>query len=502
MSRRLRAKYRSNSKRGRESGLGTGIAPWCGRSSHSASGGPNTRPQIERRSDLRYRCCWSALVVLLATVAVCPSDAWAQESTAGSRPPGDGLSVTGIGVSGSYFSQSVPKGIETFQDVFRGSGGAISGSSGLRWRRTRRDSYLSLSGSGVYGARISQGNNKNWNEGVDLISQRRIAKSWHMGVGGGHSITNFDEAMFAGTQLAHITETNYTYRQLAPGLLRGASGVPALDTTNAFAPDLSQAQFLFGRRVENEYAEANIGYGRRRILFNVLGAASRIVHRNDGFDLPDDFLPDVRSMNVGADLTYSISRTTQAIFGAQFIRSGSVSGGYYSGGSGYASINHYFRRRWFMEGRIGGGTTTGTASHNNVIYGVGVGFKTSAHSFMASHGRDMTHMYLSALGPASAYFQSSGVSWYFSPPGAKWSTQTSFSHFKDQPPGHIEAPTSWIGTGSFIQQIGREFSLSLLYSTARTGARRYIQDGRHYRLREDGARVSLTWSPRALRRLL
>ena len=440
-------------------------------------------------------------MVLLATVAVCPSDARAQDSATQGRSPEDGLSVTGIGVSASYFSQSVPKGVETFQDVFRGSGEAIAGSSGLRWRRTRRDSYVSLSGSGVYGARISQGNSKNWNEGIDLTTQRRLGKRWHGGVGGGHSITNFDEAMFAGTRLAHITETSYDYRQLAPGLLRGESGVPALDTTKAFAPDLSQAQFLFGRRVESEYVEGNLGYGKRRILFNVLGAASRIAHQDDGFDLPDALSPDVRSVSAGADLTYSVSRTTQMIFGAQAIHSGSQSG-YYSGGSGYASVNHYFRKRWFMEGRAGAGTTTGGASHNNVIYGIGVGFKTTAHSFMASHGRDMTHMYLSSLGPASAYFQSSGVSWYFERPGAKWSTQTSFSHFKDQPPGHIEAPTSWIGTTSFNQQIGKSFSLSLLYSTARTGARRYIQDGRHYRLREDGARVSFMWSPRALRRLL
>ena len=450
---------------------------------------------------LTYPRFWSAFAMLLMIAGTCPQGAWAQEGPGKGRVPGDGLTITGVGGSASYFSQSVPSGVDAFEDVFRGSGGALSASSGLRWRRTRQRSFLSVNAAGVYGARISQGNAKNWNEAVDLMTQTRIGRSWHAGASGGQSITNFDEALFAGTQLSQITATSYSFQQLAPGLLRGASGDPALDSTNAFAPDLSQARFLFGRRVESEFVEANLGYGRRRIIFNVMGAGSRIVHLDDGLDLPGAFSPEVRSLNGGADLTFSISRRTQMIFGAQYIHAGSISG-YYDGGSVFASMNHYFRRRWFTEGRIGGGTTTGGASHNNVIYGVGLGFRTSAHSIMASHGRDMTRMYLSALGEASAYFQTTGVSWYWSPRRARWSTQTSFSHFKDQPPGHIEAPTSWIATASFVRQLGRQYSLSVMYSTARTGARRYIQEGHHYRLREDGARVSFTWSPGLRRGLL
>ena len=104
-------------------------------------------------------------------------------------------------------------------------------------------------------------------------------------------------------------------------------------------------------------------------------------------------------------------------------------------------------------------------------------------------------MYLSALGPASAYFQSSGVSWYWSPRRAQWWAQSGFSQYRDQPPGHIEAPTSWDASATLGRVLGRSYVLSFSYTMARTGARRYIFEGRHYQLHETGARVSFAWNP-------
>jgi hypothetical protein len=171
-----------------------------------------------------------------------------------------------------------------------------------------------------------------------------------------------------------------------------------------------------------------------------------------------------------------------------------------TGASGSFSFQKMARKHWFGSGSIGGGWTNGASNYRTIVYSAGAGFSSNAHTLFGYYNRDISELYVPALGPDSAFFSTLDFSWFWNRPRGRWWSHLTFSHYKDQPPAGIPAPTSWRALETFGRQIGRHFILTTEYSIGKTGARRYIREGKHFQLEENAARVTFSWSPRAFDR--
>jgi hypothetical protein len=306
---------------------------------------------------------------------------------------------------------------------------------------------------------------------------------------------NFDEAMFATSAASQVIGGASDFHSVAGALLN-----PGTATSAGFQPDPTAVRFLFGRRVASAGGSGEIVYApspRLRIGFN--GGASEIRHLNDGTDVVGlDYLK-ATSVAGGGYLTYAPSRLTQIGFEAKAANSDTTLSKA-TGGAGSFTFQRMARKHWFASASVGGGWTNGSSKYQTIVYSGGTGFSSAAHTIFGYYNHDISQVYVPALGPDSAFFSTFNGSWFWGGPRSRWWSHVLFSHYRDQPPAGVPAPTSWRALETVGRQLGRHFFVTAEYSIGKTGARRYIHEGKHYQLEENGARVSVSWSPRALGR--
>jgi len=441
---------------------------------------------------LRPVCLSTALVLLASAVA------WAQESGANDPRRDDGFVVNAVTASGTYFAQSVPQDASVFEDVFLGSGESVSGAVDLQWRRTRRKSLFSLGSTSIYGNRFQQIKRSNWsseasnswNEIASVLATRAFGH-WRITGAADGAVMNFDEAMFATTASSRVVGVSSDFHTAAGALLN-----PATAAADGFQTDPTTVRFLFGRRVASAGGSGDLVYApsqRLQIGFNA--GVAQIRHLNDGTDVIGFDYLQANSAASGGYVTYAPSRWTQMGFEAKGAYSDSTFGKT-TGASGSFSFQKMARKYWFASGSIGGGWTDGTSRFRTIVYSGGAGFSSRAHTFFGYYNRDISELYVPALGPDSAFFSTLNFSWFWTPRRSLWYSKATYSHYRDQPPAGIPAPTSWRMLETFGRQIGRHSLINAEYSIGKTGARRYIHEGKHFQLEENAARVSFSWSPR------
>ena len=301
--------------------------------------------------------------------------------------------------------------------------------------------------------------------------------------------------MFATTASSRVVGVGADFHAAAGALLN-----PDSATAGGFQPDPTTVQFLFGRRVASVGGSGDIVYApspRLQMGFN--GGAAKLKHLNDGTDVIGlDYLQ-ANSAASGGYLTYSPSRWT--VIGVE--GKGAYTNSTFAkttGGSGSVSFQKMARKYWFASGSFGGGWTNGTTTYKTIVYSGGAGFTSSAHTLFGYYNRDISELYVPALGPDSAFFSTLSFSWFWSERRSRWWSHLTYFHYRDQPPAGIPAPTSWRTLETVGRQLGRHFFVTGEYSIGKTGARRYIHAGKHFQLEENAARVSFSWSPRPLDR--
>lgn len=440
------------------------------------------------------------LCLSLVVTFLCVTRGWAQESKEDDVRRDDGFTVNTVSVSGTYFSQSVPADVSVFEDVFLGAGESVSGAANIRWRRTRQRSLVVFDSISAYGSRVQQTKRSNWssdasnswNELASLLATRGVGH-WRFSVSGDGAVMNFDEAMFSTSASSQIIGAASDFRAVAGTLLN-----PATPTAAGLQTDATTVRFLFGRRVASVGGSAEIAYARSpRLLMGLNVGASQIKHLNDGSNVIGlDYLQ-ANNAASGGYVTYSPSKTTTIGVEAKGLYSESTFATT-TGTSGSVSFQKMARKYWFASGSVGAGWTKGPSDYRSVIYTAGGGFTSRAHTFFGYYNRDISELYVPALGPDSAFFSTMSGSWFWSRPRARWWSHISYSHYRDQPPAGVPAPTSWRLLETVGWQTGRHFFVTAEYSIGKTGARRYIRDGKRFQLEENAARLSLSWSPRAL----
>jgi len=435
------------------------------------------------------RVYWLTLAALILA-PVGSRSALAQETT---TPPNDGFRVTSVGVSSTYFSQSVPGDIRTYGDVFLGSGDAVTGSGSLRWSRYRPKSLISVESVTLYGARIQEGISRNWNQDLS-VGLSKTAHRWRFGVSGNGEIMNFDEALFSTTQAVRVVTSGANFPTLASTAFQGQPTDPL--PNSAFQPDFTVERFLLGRRLASMSAEAGVSYvPSPRMSLGFFAGGGQLRHIKDTSDITGFEYPQSTTGHLGADLLYSPSRRTQFGVGANFGRSESAALRY-DGASLTVSLNRTLRRRWFIATSISGGYTTTRLSGNKTIgYSGGFGLKTVSHTLIASYNRTVDNPWVVALGTPSYVGRTTQLTaaWYWSPPRSSWYSIGSFAY--GILTTHLSRPDTSSAIATFGRHLGRNFSLNAEAAFSKVGARRYVQDGRQYHLQQNAYRLTFVWVP-------
>ena len=118
------------------------------------------------------------------------------EPNAAARTPFGILQVEGLSFSETYFSQGIPRGIATYDDVFLGSGISVTGAAGIKWTKTSRKSFAILRILPTYGSRFGDVHSITWNEALSFRYSRLLRPKWTLSFSAGAQVMNFEEALY------------------------------------------------------------------------------------------------------------------------------------------------------------------------------------------------------------------------------------------------------------------------------------------------------------------
>jgi len=411
------------------------------------------------------------------------------------QPPDRGLQLEGLSFSGTYLSQGVPRGITTFNDVFLGSGISVLSAASVKFTRIGTKSFLLVRALPTYGV-LGDGKARTWDHAFSLAYSRILGSKWTMNWSAAAQVMNFDEALFAQSNLAQIASNPIDFENLTGGIFNGKSSDPELNSIaqGAFHPDRGLQSFLLGRRTGTADLGGTLTYAYSpRFLLSAVAGSSLTRHLKESSDPAGVFYPKLNSMSVGMNATYSLSPRTQvgasanvtrSELGLQTLKTNAVS----------AFINRTMSRRWFVQASLGlGSDTYGHERHLNNRYSVGLGFKSFSHTALVAFDRGFDDPY-DLANAALKHARTLNGSWHYARPGSSWWATTSATQliaiYRDVP-----GTDSWDISQAVGRRISRNYSVVVQYTAGRVGAKRYIQDGRQYQLEQTGVRASFIWSP-------
>jgi hypothetical protein len=419
---------------------------------------------------------------------------------AGAQTEEQGLKISGVSFSETYFSQGVPAGITPYNDLFIGSGYSVTAAASIKWSKIREKSFTNIQALPAFSSRFGDLKSKTWNQAVSLRHVRLLAPKWTLSLAASGQVMTLDEALYGESTLTQIATTAITFDDLAGALLRGKSSDPVLsDTANgALQPDHSLEAFLYGRRTANLDARAMLAYNYSpRLTFNAVMGGLFVRHLKDPSDLPGFIYPKVNSTSFGIGATYSLSPRTLIGVSANLVRSQILEVGSVTTNAIAGSINRTLSQRWFVQASLGlGSENTGGFRHLENRYSAGVGYKTYSHTVLFTYDRGLNDPYAQALASLEHSRSLTGT-WHWARPGSPWSVNSAISQLIAIYRG-VPGTNTWLVTESVSRRISRNYSFAVLYTTGRVGAKRYIQDGRQYQLDQTGIRTSFIWSPQRI----
>jgi hypothetical protein len=409
---------------------------------------------------------------------------------------GQGLRITGASISETYFAQAVPDGIVAYGDVFLGSAITVSGAASIKWTRTRAKSFWNVGILPSYGNRFGDTGGRSWNGSALFSYSRRIGSKWTFTLSGAGQVMNFDESLFAPATLTQVASSGANFDDLSSAILRGTSSDPLLTSAayGSLQPNQGLQSFLFGSRNANAGGQASLTYAHSaRLSVSVVAGGLFVRHLNSQSDPTGFTYPQVTSSSTGVSLTYSLSPRTQIGVAGNYVRSQSTLINS-SSRSFSASINRTMSRRWFVQASAGAGSSiTGTSRSDTGIYSVGLGFKTYRHTALVSFNRTLDDPYATALASLQ-HSRGLNVTWHYGRPENPWWVDSVFTQLIAIYKG-VPGTDTWSITETAGRRISRNYAVLVEYTMGRVGAKRYIQDGRQYKLEQTGIRTTFSWSP-------
>lgn len=408
-----------------------------------------------------------------------------------------GPEIVGLSVSDTYFAQSVPDGIATYGDVFRGSGTSLTSAASLKWTRTSARTFLNLRVLSAYGSRFGDLNSRTWNQALSFTYSRKLAGKWTMNWSGSGQIMNFDEAIFADSTLTQVASSAINFDDLAGAVLRGKSSDPELNSTayGSLYPEPGLETFLFGQRTATAAAQATLTYARSPRLSVSLVAGGMLVRGLKDPSYHSNLVyPKVNTTTAGIDAVYSLSPRTQVGVSANMARSEFRGSSTFLTNTFSGSVDRTMSRRWFLQASVGfGSEIMGDDRHLNNRYSAGLGFRTFSSTVLVTYERGLDDPYAVALATLEHARGLTGT-WRFARPGSPWWINSAFTQRVAIYRG-VPGTNTWLTAHTVGRRISRNYSVMVQFTAARVGAKRYIEDGRQYQLEQTGIRTTFIWSP-------
>ena len=380
----------------------------------------------------------------------------------------------------------------------------LGGAASVGWVVSRENTNFSLSYSPSYASNLNYSSLSGANHALTLSVSRKLAAKWHWNASAAGSITNFDQSLFAPSQLSQIVSTTASFDQIAASLLTGTSSNIQLNNllNGVSALDSPAVPALYGNRFFGASANTGISYAptsRLTIGWQVGASRTQPLHSQN-----DNIAPQTiqnantlgqSSLNVG----YSLSPRTSVTVSANASRSlSSVFPRIYTG-TLTATVSRTMSRRWFLNAGAGGGylensVAAGPARQGpQYTYSGGIGFKTFAHTFMVNYNRSLNN---SNLALAGGIFNVATAAWTWSRPGSAWWVQAS-SSYQQQAYSRIPSFNSWNALAGFGRSLAPQLAIQVAYTVGELGNLGYTTSIVNHGGLYNAVRVSFVWSPQA-----
>jgi hypothetical protein len=291
-----------------------------------------------------------------------------------------------------------------------------------------------------------------------------------------------------------------TFDELTQGVLAGKYTNDQLASLLTGAPVVeSPAQFLFyGNRMFTSSATSSLSYAHSQRLsftFGLDGARTQHLSNNVHELARYTYLvPRTTSGGASVGLSYSLSPKTVLGFSANSIRTFSTLQDAYSS-SASLSLGRTLGRRWFAQLQAGAGRidpvrqTYLTSRGTQALGGANLGYKTYAHTFMASYQRTISDVY--GIG-ATTTLSLTGA-WHWARPGRNWWMDATFGQQRMLGSG-LSSLDSWRATAGLGRKLTRHTAVQMQYAYASysTAAQ---SNAFYHDMTQHAVRLSLAWRP-------
>jgi hypothetical protein len=366
----------------------------------------------------------------------------------------------------------------------------------LGWSRAMPKSGISVVYSPAYVQGFYFNSFHELNHSFALNANYALPGKWRISASATAVVSDFSQLLFAPTQYGSIASAPATFDELAAAMLTGNSTNPALASLVSSAPAVTSpgTAYLYGRREFSTATQLNLSYARTgRSTFNISISGVRIQNIDSATSGDHRFyLPKTMAGSGSFGWSYALSPRTQ--IGAS-VSAGRTLSSYLDAytTTANASIGRTMSRRWFLQASGGAGYITPVYQARPVprnvqyLFNGGVGFKTYAHTFLASYSRNILDTY--GLGAGAT--ESSSGSWSWKRPGQSISLFATFGYMRLVGPAFPNTG-SWTESAGASRAMGQHFAVSASYAHVTLPAVLALLTSN---LSEQGVTLSLSWSP-------
>ena len=414
---------------------------------------------------------------------------------------GSGFGLYGVSVYSGY---STVHSLNALPSVVQGNARINYGASASGgWQHHSELKNFAAMYSGNYGGLINGSNYHSFNQSLSLSASRKFARKWTVNLSGYGQDTNLSQYLFEPLSLSVLSQLPGNVNDLAATLGLGQfSSTQAANMLQQGAPFLQSPlrTGLLGDRVLSYSGQLSLDYAySTRWNFHISGFTAGGQNRFGGqtgttnnYSMPRTF-----GGSGGVAFSYAVSPRTQV---GLSVDENSTWNHYQNshGTSATASFGRKMGEHWFLQ-MNGGGTWTkytkqayGNAGSLQAVGGGSLGFKVYAQTFVGSYQMTSSDTFGFAVGRNSY----ANLAWTWHRPGNRMTVFSGFGRHAIDNTGYINM-SGWQVSSGLSANMGGHTSVTAQYV--------YVDStsnflGTPYSFETHSVRLSLNWSPQAVRR--
>jgi hypothetical protein len=362
------------------------------------------------------------------------------------------------------------------------------------WQRQREKSSVVVRYLGSYGGQTRYTELNAFGHSLSINVNRKLNTKWSVNFSVSGDYRTFAQFLFQPTSLSILSQTPATFDDLAAAFSLGQFSSPQVASMLTGTPVVASPErtLLTGDRVLTYYGTATATYAyssRLSFQFSGVGAGGQnTLGGNQSFVIPRTF-----GANAGVNLSYSLSPRTTV--GATLLESRNANRFQSSyNTSAAATFGRKMGLHWFLS--MNGGMsylksiqqTYGEAPASRQIIGGGsLGYRTYAHTIMASYSRASSDTF----GIATGVVTGAHLAWSWRRPGSGWMFFATGGQQQIRNTGYTSL-SGWSGSGGVSRRLSSQLSWRTEYTYL-------LSTGNYLGLTSDrsiqSVRVSLAWGP-------